>query len=66
MKQIELPLPELIGIAVTRGLLGAGLALLLGDRVERWKRRRLGAILTAVGVLSTAPFVWDVLHHRSR
>ena len=65
MKQIELPVPELMGIAVTRGMLGAGLALLLGGRLEARQRQRLGVILTAVGVLSTAPFVWDLFCRRS-
>lgn len=65
MKHVELPFPELMGIALTRGLLGAGLALLFGDRLALHQRRVLGGILTAVGVLSTAPFAYDVLHRRS-
>lgn len=65
MKRIELPFLELIGIAVTRGLLGAGLALLLGDRLGRPQRRLLGEILTTIGALSTIPFAWDVLHRRT-
>lgn len=65
MKHVELPLPELFGIAATRGMLGAGLALLLGERLDRHQRRVLGVILTAIGVLSTAPFAYDVLHRRA-
>jgi hypothetical protein len=64
MKRVELPLPELLGIAATRGMLGAGLALLFGERLDRHQRRVLGVILTALGVLSTAPFAYDVLHRR--
>jgi hypothetical protein len=64
MKSVQLPFPELIGIAVTRAFLGAGLALLFGERLARRHRRVLGGILTAIGVLSTAPLAYDVLHHR--
>ena len=66
MKQIEIPIAELMGIAATRGMLGAGLALLFGGQLEDRRRRRVGAVLTAVGMLSTIPFVWDVLYRRSR
>ena len=62
MKTVALPLPELFGIAVTRGMLGAGLALLFGEHLDRQQRRVLGIILVAIGVLSTAPFAYDVLH----
>ena len=62
MKHVNLPLPELFGIAATRALLGAGLALLLGEKLERQSRRLLGITLTALGVLTTAPFAYDVLH----
>ena len=66
MKQVEVAIPELMGIAVTRGMLGAGLALLLGDRLERRNRRKLGTILLWLGVLSTAPFAWDLFYRRGR
>jgi hypothetical protein len=64
MKHVKLPLPELFGIAATRGMLGAGLALLLADRLAPRTRQALGMTLTAIGVLTTAPFAWDVLHRR--
>ncbi|MDB6151833.1 MAG: hypothetical protein JWL90_286 [Chthoniobacteraceae bacterium] len=66
MKQITLPIVELFGIATTRGLLGAGLALLLGSRLNRRKRRALGTFLTALGALSTLPFAYDILIRRER
>ena len=65
MKLIELPLIELLGIATTRGMLGAGLALILGDRLSRDHRRLVGGILAGIGILSTAPFAYDVLKHRA-
>ncbi|MEO7932361.1 MAG: hypothetical protein ABIT76_04290 [Chthoniobacterales bacterium] len=56
MKNITLPLPILFGIVSTRALLGAGLALLFGDRLDRQQRRKLGILLTTIGVVSTVPF----------
>src|SRR4051812_44252673 len=66
MKHVELPIAELFGIAITRGILGAGIALLFGDRLARNHRQMLGLILTAIGVLSTVPFAYDVLHRRDK
>jgi hypothetical protein len=64
MKRVTLPMPELFGIAATRTMLGAGVALMLSHRVERRRRRIVGAVLTTIGVLSTIPLGWDVLRRR--
>lgn len=64
MKHLKLPMVELVGIAATRGMLGAGIALLLGNRLCPRTRRVLGLTLTAIGLVSTPPLVRDVLHHR--
>jgi hypothetical protein len=64
MKNVNLPLPELFGIAATRGMLGAGIALMLADRLNDRARRMLGITLMTIGVLTTAPFALDVLQHR--
>jgi hypothetical protein len=53
MKNVELPIPELALIAVTRGLLGAGVGLLLASRLSGRKRTVVGRILVTVGALST-------------
>jgi hypothetical protein len=60
MKKVELPLSELMGIAATRGLLGAGIAFLVSDCLTREQRRRTGVLLTTIGVLSTIPFLSDI------
>jgi hypothetical protein len=65
MKYIELPFPELLGIAATRGMLGAGLALLFGKHLDEQTRRVCGLVLTTIGIVSTAPFVYDILRRRS-
>ena len=61
MKQASLTLPELALIATTRAALGAGVALLLSDRMTRDNRRKLGWTLVAVGVVSTLPLAADIV-----
>jgi len=59
-----LTLPELGLIAVTRAALGAGVGLLLGDRLSRDQRQAVGWTLLGVGVISTFPLVAMVLTRR--
>lgn len=59
-----LTLPELGLIAGTRAALGAGLGLLLADRLKREQRRAVGWTLLAVGVLSTIPLAAQVIFRR--
>lgn len=66
MKKVELPIPELALIAVTRGMLGAGVALLLASRISAQRRIVAGRILLAIGVLSTIPLAIDVLSRRRK
>jgi hypothetical protein len=62
----ELRLPELALVAGTRGLLGAGIGLLLADRVSPGYREGIGWALVAVGVLTTLPLAMLVLDRRRR
>jgi len=57
-------LPEIGMIAGTRAALGAGIALLLGDRLDRRPKRAVGWTLVAVGALSTFPLLANVLHRK--
>lgn len=66
MKKVELPLIELVGIAATRGMLGAGIALLFGEHLDRHERRSLGMLLAAVGLITTFPFAYDLLVRRQK
>jgi hypothetical protein len=61
MRKSVLTIPEIGLIGVTRVALGAGLALLLGDNLDRKERRAVGWSLFLVGALTTAPLVLDVL-----
>ena len=60
MKQASLPLPVLGLIAGTRGMLGAGIGLLLFERLNPQQRRAMGWTLLAVGVLTTLPLLFQV------
>lgn len=62
----ELPLPELALVAGTRGLLGAGLGLLLAERVKPDQRQAVGWTLVAIGVVTTIPLMLMVFNRRQR
>jgi len=64
MRNVKLSMPELALIAVTRGALGAGIALLLADRLTSEQRKAAGLTLALVGVISTVPLLLDVLAKR--
>jgi uncharacterized membrane protein YfcA len=64
MLKTELTLPQLFMVVGTRGMLGAGLGLLLADRLGDEQRRALGWTLAAIGVLTTAPLIKMVYDHR--
>jgi len=64
MKTSELTLPEIALIAGTRGMLGAGLALLLSDKLDRGQRKVVGWTLFVMGAISTIPLAIDVLSKR--
>ncbi len=61
MKKIKLYLPELMLIVGTRALLGAGVALLLTDKMERNQRRLLGWTLGLVGAVTTIPLAMELI-----
>jgi len=57
----ELTIPEIALIGGTRAALGAGIALLLSDRLSREQRRAVGLTLFLVGAISTIPIALNVL-----
>jgi hypothetical protein len=61
MKERTLTIPDLALIAGTRIALGAGIGLLLADRLNQDNRKGAGWALLAVGVLTTIPLVMNVL-----
>lgn len=59
-RKVTLPLPELGLIAMTRGVLGVGIGLLLAGALDRRAARSVGIALAAVGVLTTLPLALRV------
>ena len=61
MRKSTLTIPEIFLIGATRVALGAGLALLLGEKLDRKERRTVGWTLFLTGVATTLPLVLEVL-----
>jgi hypothetical protein len=66
MKTKMVSVPELALIAGTRVAGGAGLGLLLGDLLDRERRRAIGWTLLAVGVITTIPLMAEVMFRSGR
>ncbi len=64
MKSTEITLPELALIAGTRGMLGAGAALLISSKLNNDQRKAIGWTLFLVGLISTLPLAINVLSKR--
>ncbi len=60
MNRAPLSVPEIAIIGGTRALLGAGVGLLLADRMNDDERRAVGWTLVAVGALTTIPIAVQV------
>jgi hypothetical protein len=64
VKTVTLTLPEVALLAGTRAVLGAGVALLLADKLDPKQRESVGWTLTAVGLLTTIPLALEVFGKR--
>lgn len=62
MKNYHLTLPILGLLAGTRALAGAGLGLLLADKLDWNQRRAVGWTLLIIGIATTAPLAAQVFH----
>ncbi len=61
MPTTSLSLMKIGALAATRAALGAGVALLVADRLEPRSRRAVGGALLAVGLVSTVPLVVSIV-----
>jgi len=61
MKRLHVTIPELVLVAATRGILGAGIGLLVSEHLTPTQRRTLGWSLLTVGALSTVPLGLRIL-----
>jgi uncharacterized membrane protein YfcA len=64
MRELHVSLPELALVAGTRAMLGAGLGLLLADRLPEDRRKAVGWTLLLVGAATTIPLAFEVLGSR--
>lgn len=60
MRKIETELPIFIAVAVTRGMLGAGIGLMAADLLSQNNRKVIGRSLFAIGLLSTVPLFMEL------
>jgi len=65
MEERSLTIPEIALIGGTRVALGAGVGLLLSERLNKDQRRGAGWALFVVGVLTTIPIMLGILGKRS-
>jgi hypothetical protein len=61
MQRRSLSIPEIILVGGTRVALGAGLGLVLAEKLGRDVRKGVGWALLAVGALTTIPIAISVL-----
>jgi hypothetical protein len=59
---MKVTIPELALIAGTRGMLGAGIGLLVAGRLSEDQRRVLGRVLLTIGAITTIPLAFQVFH----
>jgi hypothetical protein len=59
--QHEVTVPQIGLIAGTRAMLGAGIALLLSEKLTCGQKRAIGWTLVAVGALTTIPLALQLL-----
>jgi hypothetical protein len=67
MKTLELDVPTFAFIVSTRAALGAGIGLLLSDKLGPSSRRRaIGSALVGIGAATTIPAIWAIVRGNRR
>ena len=61
MKKHEVTIPQIGLMAGTRAMLGAGIALLVSEKLTSEQRQAIGWTLVAVGALTTIPLAVQLL-----
>jgi hypothetical protein len=59
----QLNLSDIVLIAMTRGMLGAGIGLLVAGKLSTEQRVAVGRTLMAIGAVTTLPLAWRVFGH---
>jgi hypothetical protein len=63
-RSLQISVPTLVSVAVTRALMGVGAGMLLSKKIARRRRRRVGLTLFALGAASTIPIALRVFGGR--
>ena len=66
MRETTVSMPVLSAMAITRVMLGAGLALLAADRLDERRRKGIGGTLLVTGALSTVPLAMKIMKRSRR
>ena len=66
MNERRLNLSDIILIGATRGMLGAGIALLAAGKLSAEQRKAIGRTLVLVGAVTTVPLAMRVFGSRSQ
>lgn len=61
VQDLNVTIPELVAVALTRGLGGVGIGLLISEYLTPSERRTVGWSLLALGALSTIPLGMRIL-----
>jgi hypothetical protein len=63
---LKTTVPEIALIAATRGAIGFGAGLLLADKLDRSRRKKIGWSLFLSGLASTIPIAMHVFGKKTR
>jgi hypothetical protein len=66
MRDVNVSVPEMIFVALTRGMAGAGIGLLAADLVKPDARKPVGWTLIAIGALTTLPIAATLIGRARR
>jgi hypothetical protein len=66
VKKRKFTLSEIALIASTRGMLGAGIGLLLSSKLTKDQRRAVGWTLVAVGAITTIPLAMNIFGQKGK
>ena len=66
MRDVNLSVPEMIFVALTRGMAGAGIGLLAADLVRPDARKPVGWTLIAIGAITTLPIAATLIGRARR
>ena len=66
MRDVNVSIPEVFFVALTRGMAGAGIGLLAADCIKPVARKPIGWTLLAIGALTTLPIAATLLGRARR